>query len=131
MYRYVIRRASGYVMLGIALASATAALCAEKTKVQGLIKGRSGATLILQTGDSPKLIVLLTDSTKVSQIKGVFKARRESMSMAALIPGLRVQVEGAYDAQQQLVASAVKFKGDDLKQARAVEAGLWETKELN
>jgi hypothetical protein len=31
--------------------------------------------------------------------------------MAALIPGLTVQVEGTYNAQNQLVATSVKFKG--------------------
>jgi outer membrane protein OmpA-like peptidoglycan-associated protein len=101
---------------------------AQTVKAQGLIKGRSGATLILDTPDSPKLIVLLTDSTKVGQIQGVFKARRKQMSMAALIPGLAIQVEGAYNDQNQLVASSIKFKGDDLKQALSVQAGLNETR---
>jgi outer membrane protein OmpA-like peptidoglycan-associated protein len=51
------------------------------------------------------------------------------MSMAALIPGLEVQVEGAYDSQNQLVAKVVKFKGDDLERAQAIQAGLHETHE--
>jgi len=49
------------------------------------------------------------------------------MSMAALIPGLPTQVEGTYDAQNQLVASKVRFKGNDLEQAQAIQAGLSET----
>jgi outer membrane protein OmpA-like peptidoglycan-associated protein len=93
-----------------------------------LIKGRSGATIILQTSDSPKLIVLLTDSTQVGQIQGVFKARRKNMSMAALIPGLAVQIEGIYNDQNQLVAKSIKFKGDDLKQAQSIQAGMTETR---
>jgi outer membrane protein OmpA-like peptidoglycan-associated protein len=101
---------------------------AQTVKAQGLIKGRSGPTLILQTADSPRLIVLLTDDTKVGQVQGVFKARRKQMSMAALIPGLAVEVEGTYDAQNQLVATSVKFKGDDLKQAQSIQAGLTETR---
>jgi outer membrane protein OmpA-like peptidoglycan-associated protein len=105
-----------------------AVACAQAMKAQGLIKGRSGATLILQTADSPRLIVLLTDDTKVAQVQGVFKARRKQMSMAALIPGLAVEVEGTYDDQKQLVASSVKFKGDDLKQAQSVQAGVTETR---
>ena len=46
------------------------------------------------------------------------------MSMAALVPGLAVQVEGTYNAQNQLVATSVKFKGNDLEQAQTVQAGL-------
>ena len=102
-------------------------LSAQTMKVQGLIKGRSGATMILQTQDTPKLIVLLTDSTQVGQVQGVFKARRKQMSMAALIPGLAVQVEGTYNDQNQLVANKVSFKGDDLEQAQSIQAGLHET----
>jgi outer membrane protein OmpA-like peptidoglycan-associated protein len=85
--------------------------------------------MTLQTQDSSKLVVVLTDDTKVAQIEGVFKARRKQMSMAALIPGLQVQVEGSYNAQNQLVASSIKFKGNDLEDAQSIQAGLEPTKE--
>ena len=49
------------------------------------------------------------------------------MSMAALIPGLAVQVEGTYNADNQLVATSVKFKGEALEQAQAIQAGVHET----
>ena len=109
------------------LALFTTAVFAQNVKVQGLIKGRSGDTMILQTSDSPKVIVLLTDSTQVGQVQGVLKARRKKMSMAALIPGLAVQVEGSYNADNQLVATKVSFKGNDLEQAQSIQAGLHET----
>ncbi len=47
--------------------------------------------------------------------------------MAVLIPGLPIQVEGTYNADNQLVATAIRFKGDDLEQAQAIQAGLAET----
>ena len=50
------------------------------------------------------------------------------MSMAALIPGLAVKVEGTYNDQNELVATSVSFKGNDLEQAEAIEAGMHETK---
>ena len=50
------------------------------------------------------------------------------MSMAALIPGLEVKVEGAYNDQNQLVAASITFKGNDLEQAQKIEAGMHETK---
>ena len=83
--------------------------------------------MIVQTADSPRLIVLLTDYTKVGQVQGVLKARRKDMSMAALVPGLVIQIEGMPNAEGQLVASSVRFKGDDLKQAQSIQAGLYET----
>lgn len=50
------------------------------------------------------------------------------MSMAALIPGLAVKVEGTYNDQNQLVAKSVSFKGNDLEQAQKIDAGLHETR---
>jgi outer membrane protein OmpA-like peptidoglycan-associated protein len=105
----------------------TVAFAGDKVKVEGIIKGRTGNTMNLQTSDSPKLIVVLTDQTQVAQVQGALKARRKQMSMAALIPGLAVKVEGNYNDQNQLVATSVLFKGDDLEQAQAIQAGVHET----
>ena len=119
---------SKFVLTATASLAILVLLCgvaaAQTAKAEGLITGRSGATMTLQTADSPKLVVVLTDSTQVAQVQGVFKARRKQMSMAALVPGLAVQVEGSYNAQNQLVATSVKFKGNDLEQAQTVQAGL-------
>ena len=101
---------------------------AQTVKVEGLITGRSGAEMTLRTADAPKLVVVLTDYTEVSQIEGLLKARRKTMSMAALIPGLQVQVEGSNDAQNHLVAKSIKFKGNDLEEAQTIQAGLEPTK---
>ncbi len=113
-------------LVGIALLSQI--VTGQSVKVEGLIKARNGDTMILQTSDSPNLTVLLTDNSKVGQVQGVFKARRKQMSMAALIPGLAVKVEGTYNDHNELVATSVSFKGNDLEQAEAIEAGMHETK---
>jgi outer membrane protein OmpA-like peptidoglycan-associated protein len=105
----------------------TPAVFAQDTKVQGFIKARSGATMLVQSKDSSTVDVLLTDSTKVGQTQGVLKARRKDMSMAALIPGLEIQVEGTYNEQRQLVAKEVKFDGSDLERAQSVQAGVHQT----
>jgi OOP family OmpA-OmpF porin len=105
----------------------TSVASAQSVKVQGIINARRGSTMTLQTSDTPKLVVLLSDATDVAQVQGVLKARNKKMSMAALIPGLAVQVEGTYNEQHQLVAKSVRFKGNDLEQARAIEAGMHET----
>jgi outer membrane protein OmpA-like peptidoglycan-associated protein len=101
---------------------------AQSTKVQGLIKSRSGEEIILSTSQDPNLIVMLTDSTDVGQVEGMLKARSKRMSMAALIPGLPISVEGDYNSQNVLVATKVRFKGNDFKQAQAISAGMHDTK---
>jgi OmpA-OmpF porin, OOP family len=103
-------------------------VAAQSAKVEGIIKARNGDTMILQASSSPNLVVLLTDGTQVGQVQGVFKARRKQMSMAALVPGLQVKVEGNYDSRNQLVANSVSFKGNDLEDAEKIQAGMHETK---
>jgi OmpA-OmpF porin, OOP family len=104
------------------------AATAETTKVEGLIIGRSGDEMIVQFGSGAELAFQLTDNTKVSQVGGLFKASRKQMSMAALIPGLKVKAEGTYTPERLLVATKVTFSGGDLEQAQAVQAGMHETK---
>lgn len=129
MTEYKLSRLANVAVLsiiGLTLFSTTVA--AQSVKIEGLIQARNGDTMILKTSDSPKLVVLLTDSTDVAQVQGLLKARKKEMSMAALIPGLPVKVEGTYNDQNQLVAKTVRFKGNDLEQAQAIEAGMHETK---
>ena len=102
---------------------------AHGQKVKGVINGRSGATMTLQTADSPKLVVLLTPTTQVEEVEGALKARKKQMAMTSLIPGLPVEVEGSTNDQGQLVADSVKFKGNDLKAAMDAQAGLQPTVE--
>ena len=121
------RIVSGSALLLMGLAFLNSAVQAQSVKVEGIIKGRSGDTLTVQTSDSPKIIVLLTESTDVGQLQGALKARNKKMSMAALIPGLPIRVEGSYDDQNQLVANTIRFKGNDFEQAQAINAGVHET----
>ena len=115
-------------LLGSCLFSVLA--LAQNVKVKGIIKARSGDTLTLQT-DASNVTVLLTDTTDVGQLQGALKARNKKMSMAALIPGLPIEVEGANNAQEQLVATKIRFKGNDFQQAQAIQAGMHEQEKLN
>src|SRR5215472_11877551 len=120
---------AGYVVILplMFLGSVSGLSAADTVKINGMIKARSGASMIVQTADSPNLVVLLTDKTEVGQIQGMLQVRRKEMSMAALIPGLEIQAEGAYDDQHQLIATSVKFKGNDLERAKSIQAGLHQT----
>jgi OmpA-OmpF porin, OOP family len=113
-------------LIGLTLSGSS--LIAQSTKIEGIIKARNGDTMMVQTSSSPSVPVLLTDDTQVGQVQGLLKARRKDMSMAALIPGLAVKVEGTYNDQNQLVAKSVSFKGNDLQRAESIQAGLHETK---
>ena len=79
-------------------------------------------------GYGNNVVVLLNDNTDVQQLEGAFKARKKEMSMAALIPGLACEVQGTYNAQNQLVAQWVRFTGEDLEQAQSAQAAVHETK---
>ena len=116
------------ILCSILIATFNVAGFAQSAKAEGVIKSRNGEMMTVQTATNPSQVVVLTDDTKVGQVAGVLKARRKEMSMAALIPGLAVKVEGSYNDQNQLVASSVSFKGDDLQQAQAIQAGMHETK---
>src|SRR5277367_809363 len=102
---------------------------AAAQNVQGVINGRSGATMTLQTQDSGNVVVVLTPSTEVDEVEGLLRIRKKEMAVTALIPGLPVQVQGSYNAQNQLVADTVKFKGSDLKAAEDMQAGLAPTEQ--
>src|ERR1700756_5473898 len=85
-------------------------LAAQQTvKVEGLIKGRSGELVILQTTNNPDLVVEFTDDTDVGQVQGVLKTRIKKMSLPSLNPGLAIKVEGSYH-DSRLVAQVVRFK---------------------
>ncbi len=116
-------------IIGLTLFGATVG--AQSVKVKGLITGRSGDAMVLKTADNPTLVVVLTDGTDVAQVQGMLKARRKEMSMAALIPGLAISAEGNYNERQELVATKIRFKGNDLEQAEAINAGMTETKKQN
>src|SRR5664279_5033220 len=100
---------------------------AQSQKVKGVIISRAGNTMTLKTADG-QTVVVLNDTTDVQQLQGALKARKKEMSMAALIPGLACEVQGTNNAQNQLVATWVRFTGEDLEQAQSAQAAVHETK---
>ena len=113
----------------VAVVSLTAVLfcgiaIAQSVQVQGVIDSRSGATMTVKSPDSGNVVVLLTDSTDVQEVEGGLHMRKKQMGLTALVPGLSVQVKGSNNAQNQLVADSVRFKGSDLKTAQDIQAGV-------
>ena len=127
--RTAIKVTTFIALLMAAFALTSQPAIGQTMKLQGVIDGRSGATMSLQIVGSPDAKVLLTDTTEVGEIEGVFHGRTKQMPMTALIPGLPVDVSGTYNTQNQLVADSVKFKGSDLKTAMDAQAGLQPTEQ--
>jgi len=116
----------GLILAVLALSSLAAA---QSNQIQGLITGRSGATMTVKTQDSENITVLLTTDTQVQEVEGAFKMRKKELGMTALIPGLPVQVKGSMNDKHQFVADSVRFKGSDLKAAQDIQAGLAPTQQ--
>jgi OmpA-OmpF porin, OOP family len=107
---------------------ATSAAGQEKTKVKGMIRTRTGETLIVKTNNGDTTVVL-TDDTTTKDDKGLFGLDKEIFSNSVLIPGLKVKVDGTSDDQGRVVAKTITVDGDDLETAEMIQAGLHPTAE--
>ena len=97
-------------------------------KLKGLITGRTGDTFILKTVDGGSTTVVLDDSTKVQAPLGL-GLRKEQMSAAVLIPGLKVSVDGTSQDATHVLAKTITFDKGDLQTAEMIQAGLTPTKQ--
>ena len=103
----------------------TAPTWAQTNHLEGVIKARDGMKITMDAAHA-EVVVLLTDSTDIGQNVGALRSKR--MSSSSLIPGLPIQVDGEYNSDKEFVAKKVRFKGNDLQQAKAIHAGVSETK---
>jgi outer membrane protein OmpA-like peptidoglycan-associated protein len=94
----------------------------DTSKVKGVIVARDGAAMNVK-GEAASWTIVLNDDTKVEAKKGMIGVRKDTLNVTDLIPGLPVEVEMLHSGTE-LVASSVKFKADDLKTARQIQAGL-------
>ena len=101
----------------------------QEATIEGMVTGRSGPAMSVKTPDSPRLTVLLSDTTKATEKGGFLGLGRKDLGIAALVPGLSVKVEGAYNPDHQLVAKKVTFSRNAFKTAKQIEAGLYPTNE--
>jgi len=122
-------RGLAFIGLSLLCSLTMAAQTDRNTKIKGLITGRSGETMTVKTADSPKVVVVLSDDTKIERPKGAFGLRKEHYTLTSLVPGLAVEVEGTKDSKGELMATKVKFSKASLQTADAIQAGLTPTKE--
>jgi OmpA-OmpF porin, OOP family len=96
--------------------------------VKGMIKTRTGETLIVTSGGRD-VTVVLTDDTTTKDDKDLFGLDKQRMSNVVLIPGLKVDIEGKSDDQGRFVAKTITVDGDDLEASEMIQAGLHPTAE--
>jgi OmpA-OmpF porin, OOP family len=97
----------------------------DKAEVKGMIISRTGDTLTVKTS-SGNVTVALTDETKTKDNKGLIGLRKQYMANTVLIPGLKVDIDGA-EADGRVVAETITVDGDDLETAEMIQAGLHPT----
>lgn len=97
-------------------------LLGQDVNVKGLVTQRTADVLTVRTDDGDRNI-LLTDATKVHTPKGL-GLRKEQMSWAELIPGLKVSVKAVLGADGKLTAKTISFSKQDLHSASMIQAGL-------
>ena len=99
----------------------------DKGRVKGMIKSRSGETMVVQT-DTGDTTVILKEETRTKDDRGLFGLDEETGS-TVLIPGLKVDVEGTPDDQGRVVAKQITVDGDDLETSEMIQAGVHPTAE--
>lgn len=102
---------------------------AQEATVQGLIIGRDGPTMSVKTHDSPRLTVVLSDTTQATEKGGFLGLDRKHPRITELVPGLEVKVEGTYDPDHKLMAKKIIFSSGSLRTAQQIDAGLNPTAE--
>lgn len=73
-------------------------VAAQSTQVKGVINGRSGATMTVQSQNSENVTVILKSATQILEPEGAF--RKKHLAMTALVPGLSVEVKGGQCGSQ-------------------------------
>ena len=94
----------------------------EKAKVEGLVVSRQGDVVTLRAANANEVKVEITDYTKVATRQGLF--RKKSVSISELLPGLWIKVKGVGDSPGHVLAESISLTNDDLRTARAIQAGL-------
>ncbi len=103
-------------------------LAQDKARVKGLITTHTGETIVLKTSKGTTVTVLVDENTKVQQPKGL-GLRKENVSPALLIPGLKVSVYGTSQDSTHVRAKSIMFNKADLQMAELIQAGLTPTEQ--
>ena len=112
----------GLSLLAVCLLSLRSAQADDKLKGQGVITGRSGDNLLLETEDDTTVTLVITSDTKVYHSVGL-GARRKQVGPEMLIPGLKLKYWGT-GSPNQVNVDNIYFDRDDYSVAKVIQAGL-------
>jgi OmpA-OmpF porin, OOP family len=125
--RTICGLATSLVMFTSLGLTAVAQQANQQATVDGMVIGRDGPEMAVKTPETPRIIVVLSDSTKATEKGGFLGWERKDLGIAALVPGLAVKVEGSYDADHKLVAKKVTYSRTAMTTAKQIDAGLYPT----
>jgi outer membrane protein OmpA-like peptidoglycan-associated protein len=111
------------LLSGLALPQTQTIPAGQKATVKGVISARNGAEMTIQQDTGGAVVAVLNGLTRVQMKEGLLKARKKSVDVTALIPGLRIEAQGDGNSKGQLEAKTISFSSDDLKDAREIQAG--------
>jgi OmpA-OmpF porin, OOP family len=95
----------------------------DDAQVKGMIISRTGDTFVVKSASGTTMVVL-TDETTTKDDRGLLGLEKQQLSDTVLIPGLKVLIDGATDAQGRFVAKTITTDGDDLETAEMIQSGL-------
>lgn len=113
-------------MLGAVLMAAPGLVFAQEAQVyKGMIVSHTEDKLVVRIGAEEQTLTLTPD-TKITATAGAGVLQREAGSPTDLVRGLAIEFRGLA-SDTGLVAQSVTFKKSDLKTAKQISAGIYET----
>lgn len=112
-------------LLALCLLTWESALADDKIKGKGVITGRSGDNVTIETADDETITLSLTADSKIYHDVGL-GGRRKQVGPEVLIPGLKLQYWGT-GSPNQVTVEQIYFDRDDLTVAKVIRAGLNQT----
>ena len=109
-------------VLCMSLSSALCVTTGQTVKLEGYVVSANGDSVTMRTKDSNNVAVTVTEFTKISTPKGLFRNKR--MSAESLTPGLWIKVQGMGSNPGRVIAKTISFSGSDYRTASAIKAGL-------
>lgn len=91
-------------------------------EVDGFISARNGNKVQVTNANGDSTVVSISEGTDIKATGGFLGLGREKLTADSLLNGLVVKVE-TVEWAGQLVASQIRFKGDDLKTAQMIRRG--------
>jgi outer membrane protein OmpA-like peptidoglycan-associated protein len=113
------------VLIAIAGGLVSSSNAAADDHIKGVITARAAdGSVTMRTNDAAAVLLVMNDETKVRRVDGI---RQIKESGASLIPGLRVEVSGAWDGTNRFVVQRIEFTRSDMKMALAIKGGVTPT----